>query len=108
MGGQDVVRAEDFLHGGLHTVEGLGAGVGVVGDGHGRHLAVGHAVHAGIGDHIQVDVPVLEQERVVSGLLDAFEALFNGEEGEFLDDTHLVHLERDLVLRLVEFDGHIR
>ena len=106
VGGQDVLRAEDFLDGGLDAIEGLGAGVGVVGDAHRGHLLVGHSVDAGVREHVHVDVFVLEKECVVAGFLDALEALLDREQVEFLDDAHLVHLQGDLIVGLIEFDCH--
>ncbi len=106
VGRQDVLRAEDLLDGGLDAVEGLGSGVGIIGDAHRGDLLVGHTVHARVRDHIEIDVLVLEEEGVVSGFLDGLEALFDREQGEFLDDAHFVHLQGDLILRLIEFDCH--
>ena len=104
MGGKDILRAEDLLDGGLDAVEGLGAGVGVVGDAHRGHLLVGHTVDAGVREHVHVDVFVLKKECVVAGFLDALEALLDRKQVEFLDDAHFVHLQRNLVRRLIEFD----
>ena len=107
MGRQHVLCAEDLLDGGLDAVESFGAGVGIVGNAHGGHLLVTHSVHTGIGDHVQVNISVLEQESVVSGFLDFLQTFFDGEEGELLDHADLVHLQGNLILRLVKFYGHI-
>ena len=107
VGGQHILCTKDFLNGRLHAIEGFGACVGIVGDAHGCYLFVRHTVDAGIGEHIHVNIFVLQQEGIVTGFLDALEALFYGEEGEFLDHAHLVHLQGDLILRLIKFNRHI-
>ena len=106
MGGQHVVDAKDLLDGGLGPVEGFRTGIGVVGDLHGGHLQVGHGIDTGIGDHVHIDVTVLEQESIVAGFLDGFEPFSDGKQGEFLDNADLVHFKRHLVFGKVEFDRH--
>ena len=69
MGGQTVLDAEQLLELGLHTEEGLAASIGVVSLQHGRLLAVGHGVDAGIGKHVQKNVAVVQLEGVEPGLL---------------------------------------
>lgn len=51
------------------------------------------AFHAAVGQHVQIDVPVLQQERVVPGLLRGLPPALNGSQIELLNDAHLVHLE---------------
>ena len=75
-------------------VVGGAAGVRVVGDHHRGLLAVAHRVRAAVREHVQEDVRVLEQERVVPGSRDAREAVVHGDQVELLDDADLVHLER--------------
>ena len=104
VGGQHVVHAEDLLHGSLQTVESLASGIRVVGGVHGSGLAVRHGINARVGEHIQIDVFVLEQEGVVARLLNGTQALFNGQQVQFLDDAHLVHLQRYLVFWFVKFN----
>ena len=95
MGGQAVLDAEQLLELGLHTEEGLAAGIGVVSLQHGRLLAVGHGVDAGIGKHVQKNVAVVQLEGIEPGLLHFFQALGGGQQVQLLDDLDLVHLHGD-------------
>ena len=92
-----VLTAEDFLDGGLHTVEGLTARICVICLHHCGELEVGHRIHARIRQHIQINILVLEEEGVVSRILDFSETFLDREEIEFLDHSYLVHLQRHLV-----------
>ena len=58
-------------------------------------MIIAHGVDAAVGQHIQIDVTVLQQERIVPGLRDGLQTIFNGDQSEFLDNADLVHLERN-------------
>ena len=104
---QHVVHAEHFLDGGLQPVPRLTAGVAVVGDAHRGHLQVGHRIDARIGDHVHINVAVLEKECIVARFLNGPETFSDREQIEFLNDTYLVHFQRNLVLGDVKFDWHL-
>ena len=106
MGGQAVLDAEQFLQLGLHLVEGLRSGVGVVGHQHGGLLPVGHGVDAGIRQHIQKDILVVQLEGVESGVLHLLQPLFRGQQVQLLDDLHLVHLHGDGFVLVKRNGGH--
>ena len=74
VGGEEEVGAKELVHLRLEPVEAGAAGVAVVAYQHGGGLAVAHAVYAGIGEHVEEDVLVLEQEGVVPSLRDGLEA----------------------------------
>ncbi len=78
VGGQNVLEAGDLLHGILETIEGSGSGIGFITHHHARPLPRGHGSGAGIGEQIDQHIPGLEQEKVVTGVLDGFDALFSG------------------------------
>ena len=100
------LRAEYLVHLVLQPREGRAAGVAVVADEHRGGLAVAHRVHAGVGEHVEEDVLVLEQEGVVPRLGDGRGAALDGLEIELLHHAHLVQLEGD-VHSGEEFDvGH--
>ena len=96
VGGEEEVRAEELVHLGLQPVEGRAAGVAVVADEHRGGLAVAHAVDAGVGQHVEEDVLVLEQEGVVARLGDGLGAALHGLEVQLLHHAHLVQLEGDV------------
>ena len=98
MGGKHVVGAKHLLDSHLETVECLTAGIRIVSNVHGRSLAVGHGIDTAVGEHIHIDVLVLEQEGVVTGLLYFLQTLLHRQEGEFLYYTHLVHFQGHLIL----------
>ena len=100
------LRAEYLVHLVLQPRERGAAGVAVVADEHRGGLAVAHRVHAGVGEHVEEDVLVLEQEGVVPRLGDGRGAALDGLEIELLHHAHLVQLEGD-VHSGEEFDvGH--
>ena len=103
VGGEEVLHAEELRELGVHAEEGLAPGVGVVGAEHGRLHLVAHGVDAGVGEHVQEDVGIVELEGVEPGGADALQALADGEERELLDDLDLVHLQGDGVM-LVKLD----
>ena len=95
VGGQAVLDAEQLLQLGLHLVEGLRSGVGVVGHQHGGLLPVGHGVDAGVRQHIQKDILVVKLEGVEPGGLHPLQPLLRGQQLKLLDDLYLVHLPGD-------------
>ena len=106
VGGQHVLRAEHLLHSRLHAVEGLGAGIGIVGLHHRPELQIGHGVHTRVGEHVHVNILVLQEEGVVACLLYLLQTVLNGQKRELLYHSHLVHFEWHLVLTLIEFYCH--
>jgi hypothetical protein len=48
------------------------------------------------------DVDILQEECVVSRLVDGLNPLFQGPEGQLLDNTNFVHLQGDRVVPLIE------
>ena len=100
------LRAEYLMHLVLEPRERRAAGVAVVADEHGGRLAVAHRVDAGICEHVEEDVLILQQEGVVARLGDGRGAALDGLQVQLLHHAHLVQLEGD-VHAGVEFDvGH--
>ena len=95
MGGQAVLNAEQLLQFRLHLVKGLRPCVGVVRCQHGGLLPVGHGVHAGVRQHVQKDILIVQLEGVEPGLLHLLQPLLRGQQVQLLDDLHLVHLHGD-------------
>lgn len=96
VGGKEVLHAEDLPQLGLQPVEGLASRIAVVGLHHGGELVVAHGVDAAVGEHVHKHVPVLKQEGVVARFGDMPQPLLHRRKIEFLYNTHLVHLQRDL------------
>ena len=65
--GQEVLGAEDLHDRLLQPGVGSRAGVGVVGHHHRGDLLVAHGVGAAVGEHVEEDVAVLQQEGVEAG-----------------------------------------
>ena len=107
MGRQYVVNAEHLLHGSFQAVEGFTAGIGIISHMHGCSLEVRHSIHSRIGEHIKIDIFVLQQESVITCLLYGTKAFLNGQKIKFLYYTHLVHFQGNLVLRLIKFYAHL-
>ena len=57
---KDVIRTKNLLDSRLDAVESFAAGIGVIRDAHGGHLFIRHRVDAGVGDHVHVDILVLQ------------------------------------------------
>jgi len=91
---QEVLLGEELLNLLLELGEGRRAGVAVVGLHHRGELLVAHRVDAAVGQHVEVDVAVLEQKGVVASLAQRRESTLDGHQVELLDDPHLVHLQR--------------
>ena len=106
VGGQAVLDAEQLRQLGLHAVEGLRAGVGIVGLEHGGLLAVGHGVDAGIRQHIQKDVAIVELKGVEACGLDLLQTLGGGQQVQLLDDLDLVHFHGDRFVLVKCNSGH--
>lgn len=56
---------------------------------HRGQLLVAHRVHAAVGQHVDEDVAVLQQERVVARLVERFQPALDGHQ-ICLDNAHLV------------------
>ena len=106
MGGQAVLDAEQLLQFCLHFVEGLRSGVGVVGHQHGGLLPVRHGVDAGIRQHIQKDILVVQLEGIEPGVLYLLQPLFRRQQVQLLDNFHLVHLHGDGFVFVKRNGGH--
>ena len=98
VGGEAVGDAKELVELLFHTEIALAAGIGVVGAEHGRFHIVAHGVDAGVSKHIQEDVAVVKLEGIETGLPDLFQPLPGGEQVQFLNNPHLVHLQRDGVV----------
>ncbi len=107
VGWQHVLCTEHLFHRSLHTIEGLGACIGIVSLHHGTKLQVAHGVDTRVGQHIHIDVLVLEQEGVVACLLNLLESVLHWQKRELLYHSYLVHFEWHLVLTLIEFYSHL-
>ena len=86
MGGDDVLGAEELLHGGLQMEPVAAAGIGFVALHQAAPLLVAHGVGAGVGEQVDIDILRIDQEGVVAGLLGNFLPLgagvhFNGLNG---------------------------
>jgi len=92
---QEEVEAEDLAQLLVETRVGGAAGVAVVGDQHGRLLPVAHGVDAAVGEHVEEDVFVLEQEGVVARLVHRLMPVLDRPQVQLLHDAHLVHLQGD-------------
>ncbi len=90
--------AEQLLQLFLHAEIALAAGVGVIRPEHGGFHVIAHGVDAGVGEHIQEDVAVVELEGVVAGVLHFLQPLGGGQQVQFLYDTNLVHFQGDGVV----------
>ena len=95
---QYVVGTKHLFHGCFQTGEGLATRVGVICHMHSSSLTVGHGVHARIGEHIEINIFVLQQEGVITCLLDSAQALIHWQQIQFLNHAYLVHLQWHLVL----------
>ena len=95
MGGQAVLDAEQLLQLGTHLEKGLRSGIGVVRHQHGGLLPVGHGVDAGIRQHVQENIPVVQLEGVEPRLPHLVQPLLRGQQVQLLDDLYLVHLHGD-------------
>lgn len=105
VGGQEVIHAEDLDELVVQARVGRGAGVGVVGHEHRRLLILAHRVDAGVREHVQEHVGVLQQEGVEAGLFHRLAPLLDRQQRQLLNDSHLVHLERQL---LTAVELHLR
>ena len=85
MGGNDVVKAHDFLHGRLETIEAVRARVGFVAEHEGRPLFLAHGSGTGVGEQVDVHVFGLEGEHVVMGFLERLLAFFPAGEMDAFD-----------------------
>ena len=65
---------------------------------HRSSLTVGHSVHARISEHIKINIFVLQQEGIITCLLDSAQALIHGQQIQLLNHAYLVHLQWHLVL----------
>ena len=104
VGREQIVCAKHLLHGGLKTVEGLATGISIISNVHGCCLAVRHGIHTRIGEHIKIDILVLQQESIASCLLDGTQTVLNRQKVQFLNYAYLVHFQRYLVLWLIKFN----
>ncbi len=91
--GQEVGLPEKLANLVLELGEGARPGVAVVGLHHGGELPVTHGVHAAVGEHVQVDVAVLQQKRVVASFGNRLEPSLDGHQIQLLHDADLVHFE---------------
>ena len=73
---------------------------------HGGSLLVRHGIDTTIGQHIHINIAVLQQEGVIACLLNALQSLLYGQQVQFLYNAHLVHLQGHLILGLIKFYGH--
>lgn len=107
MGGQQIFGSEHLLDRAAQAVECFASRVGVVGREHCCRLLVRHRVYTAVGEHVHVYVLVLKKECIVSGPLDCTKSLLYRQEVEFLYHSHLVHFQRYLIFRFVEFYCHV-
>ncbi|MEZ4627375.1 MAG: hypothetical protein R2912_04590 [Eubacteriales bacterium] len=68
----------------------------------GGDCLIAHRVDA-IGEHVQIDILVAQQKRVVARFRHRLLTRFYGEQIEFLHHAHFVHFERELYSR-IQFD----
>ena len=94
VGGQEELHAEQLRQLLVHSVEGLAAGVGIVGAEHGGLHIVAHGIHTGIGEHIHKNIAVVKQKCIEARLLQLGQALTGRQQRKLLHDLHLVHLHR--------------
>ncbi|MPN54388.1 hypothetical protein SDC9_202058 [bioreactor metagenome] len=80
----------------LQLEVGFAAGIAVVCHQHRSLLAIAHRVDPAVGQHIQEDIPVSEQEGIVAGFGHGKESLIHIRQIEFLDNPDLVHLQWNL------------
>ncbi len=95
VGGEAVGDAEQLLELFLHAEIALAAGVGVVGPEHGGFHVVAHGVDAGVRQHIQENIAVMQLEGVEAGVPDLLQPLLSGQQVQLLDNAHLVHFQGD-------------
>ena len=80
VGGQAVVDTEQLRQLLLHAEEGLAARIGVVRPQHGGLHVVAHGVDAGVRQHIQENIPVVELEGIEAGLPHLLQPLGRGQQ----------------------------
>ena len=106
MHGQEIFRAEQVADLVFELGEGRRARIAVVGLHHRRQLLVAHGVDAAVGQHVEIDIAVLQQKRVVAGFIQSLKATLDRRQAQLLNNADLVHLQRDF-LAGIEFDvGH--
>ena len=106
VGGYVVLEAQHVLDGRRQLVVALAAGIGVVGDHHGRQLVVAHGVGAAVGQHVDEDVPGPQQERVVARFFDGLEPLRGPAEGVVFCTMRTLCISMGIDLAAGQFDFH--
>ncbi|MPN05466.1 hypothetical protein SDC9_152716 [bioreactor metagenome] len=96
MRGQKILCAEQLGDLCLQTVEGCASRIAVVRGHHCGGLLVAHGVDAAVGEHIQKDILVAQQKRIVARGCHRFVPFLNRQKVEFLHDANLVHFEGEL------------
>lgn len=64
---QGELEPDQLVHLLLQPDEGFTAGIAVIGDEHGRLLTIAHGIDTAIRQHVQEDIPILQQKSVVPG-----------------------------------------
>jgi hypothetical protein len=94
MGRKEVFHSEDVLQCLFEAVKGRGTGITIICLRHGCQLVVRHGIDPAIGEHVEKNVGVSQEKCIVTRLFDAFQALIDGKEVEFLNDPNTVHFNR--------------
>ena len=79
VGRKQIIGAKHLFHSSLIAVEGFTAGIRVIGNVHGGGLSIRHSVHTAVGEHIHINVAILQQKGIVASFLNTLQALLYGE-----------------------------